>query len=96
MWLTLILKGKWPFDRGGEIVWEIGETIRQRSGLEHIFTVSLSNDYVGYVVLEHMYEEGGFEANITRSTIGTGEHLIEEGVALAKEVVGLPTKEKSG
>ena len=23
LWLTLILKGKRPFDRGGEIVWEI-------------------------------------------------------------------------
>ena len=79
----------------GEIVWEIGEAIRQQSGLEHIFTV-ISNDYVGYVVLEHMYEEGGYEANTTRSTIGTGEHVIEEGVALAKAVVGLPTKEEPG
>jgi hypothetical protein len=49
----------------GEFFAETGAAIREASGIEGLIVAGYANDYVGYVVPEHAFEEGGYESGVT-------------------------------
>ncbi|MDF9798947.1 neutral ceramidase [Catalinimonas alkaloidigena] len=46
---------------GGEFFSETGLKLKKEAGIEHYFTITLANDYVGYVPPAHELEKGGYE-----------------------------------
>ncbi len=59
----------------GEIFVEIGTAIKEQSGIENLFPVSLANGSVGYVPIAIAYDQGGYESNSTSFAKGSGEIL---------------------
>ncbi len=49
----------------GEFFVETAAAIRTASGIDDLFVACYANDYVGYVIPPHAYEEGGYESGIT-------------------------------
>jgi neutral ceramidase len=49
----------------GEFFAETGEMIRGASGIEQLLIACYANDYIGYVVPEHAFDEGGYESGVT-------------------------------
>ena len=49
--------------------------IREGSGLEELLVAGYANDYIGYVVPEHAFAEGGYESGVTFFT-GEAEAII--------------------
>lgn len=43
---------------------EVGLEIKERSKYKHTFVISQANDYMGYVLPEKRYKEGGYEARM--------------------------------
>ncbi len=46
---------------GGEFFAETGLSLKQQAGNYHYFTITLANDYAGYVCPEHEIARGGYE-----------------------------------
>ena len=71
----------------GEVLVEIGLDIRQRSGIEKLFIISLSNDGCGYVCPREAYKEGGYEPGSgTNLAEGAGEIVTEEALELLRQM----------
>jgi len=68
----------------GEIFVEIGTAIKEQSGIENLFPVSLANDSTGYVPIAIAYEQGGYESNSTSFAKGSGEILRDSALELVK------------
>lgn len=49
----------------GEVFAETAAAIREAAPFADVLMACYANDYVGYVVPEHAYEEGGYEAGMT-------------------------------
>jgi len=49
----------------GEFFAETGEMIREAAGIEQLLIACYANDYIGYVVPEHAFDEGGYESGVT-------------------------------
>lgn len=49
----------------GEFFAETAAAVRAESGLEQLIVNCYANDYLGYVVPGHAYEEGGYESGVT-------------------------------
>lgn len=49
----------------GEFFVQTDAAIREQSGLGELIVAGYANDYVGYVVPGHAYDEGGYEAGVT-------------------------------
>ena len=49
----------------GEFFVETGEAIREACSVNDLFIACYANDYVGYVIPAHSYDEGGYEAGVT-------------------------------
>jgi hypothetical protein len=49
----------------GEFFVETGEAIRGATGIGDLLIACYANDYVGYLVPPHAYDEGGYEAGVT-------------------------------
>ena len=64
----------------GEFFAETGEMIRKESGVEQLLIACYANDYIGYVVPEHAFDEGGYESGVTFFT-GEAEAIIRESAA---------------
>ena len=62
----------------GEIFVEIGTAIKEQSGIENLFPVSLANDSSGYVPIAIAYDQGGYESSYTPFAKGSGEILRDE------------------
>ena len=72
----------------GEFFAETGAQIRQDSGIEQLLIACYANDYAGYIVPEHAYEEGGYESGVTFFT-GEAEAMIRtSSLELLREVSG--------
>jgi hypothetical protein len=71
----------------GEILVEVGLSIRDRAGLDHLFVVTLANDAVGYVCHRQAYQQGGYEP-VGGSDLaeGAGEILAEQALSLLAEM----------
>jgi hypothetical protein len=61
----------------GEFFVETAAVIRAESGLEHLLVACYANDYLGYVVPEHAFPEGGYESGVTFFT-GEAEAIIRK------------------
>jgi len=61
----------------GEIFVEIGTTIKQQTGIENLFPVSLANGSYGYIPITIAYDQGGYESNSSSFAKGSGEILID-------------------
>lgn len=49
----------------GEFFAETGAMIREEAGIEQLLIACYANDYIGYVVPEHAFDEGGYESGVT-------------------------------
>lgn len=61
----------------GEFFAETGQVIREASGLEQLLIACYANDYIGYVVPEHAFAEGGYESGVTFFS-GEAETIIRK------------------
>ena len=59
----------------GEFFAETGALIRKDAGIEQLLIACYANDYAGYIVPEHAYDEGGYESGVTFFT-GEAEAII--------------------
>jgi neutral ceramidase len=59
----------------GEFFAETGALIRRDAGIEQLLLACYANDYAGYIVPEHTYDEGGYESGVTFFT-GEAEAII--------------------
>ncbi len=69
----------------GEIFVEIGKSIKEQSGIEHLFPVSLANGSHGYVPIAIAYDQGGYESGSSRFAKGSGEILRDSALELLKD-----------
>lgn len=67
----------------GEVLVEVGLSIRDRAGLDNLFVVTLANDAIGYVCHRQAYQQGGYEP-VGGSDLaeGAGETLAEQALSL--------------
>ena len=70
----------------GEIFAELGLDLRARSPFPHTLVLGLANDAIGYMPTQRAYEEGGYEPTASRFLAGSGERLVEEALALLKDL----------
>jgi neutral ceramidase len=61
----------------GEFFAETGALIRENAGIEQLLVACYANDYAGYIVPEHAYNEGGYESGVTFFT-GEAEAIIRK------------------
>jgi len=67
----------------GEVLLEIGLEIKEKSGIENLFIISLANDACGYVCHREAYKEGGYEPGRgTNLAGGAGELMVKEALDL--------------
>jgi neutral ceramidase len=59
----------------GEFFAETGALIRRDAGIEQLLIACYANDYAGYIVPGHAYDEGGYESGVTFFT-GEAEAII--------------------
>jgi len=59
----------------GEFFAETGALIREDAGIEQLLIACYANDYAGYIVPRHAYDEGGYESGVTFFT-GEAEAII--------------------
>jgi hypothetical protein len=71
----------------GEFFVETGEAIRAASGATDLLLACYANDYVGYLVPGHSYDEGGYEAGVTFFTPEAEGIIRDASVALLREVL---------
>jgi hypothetical protein len=71
-----------------ELMVELGDRIRDRSGLASCLVVGYANDSIGYVVTPQAIEEGGYEAGMTMFAPSAGPQLADAAAALAREIGG--------
>lgn len=77
----------------GEIFVEIGTAIKEQSGIENLFPVSLANDSPGYVPVAIAYDQGGYESNSTPFAKGSGEILRDAALKLVDESFAVSGKQ---
>ena len=71
----------------GEVLLEVGIEIKEKSGIENLFIISLANDACGYVCHREAYKEGGYEPGRgTNLAEGAGEIMVEEALDLLTKV----------
>jgi hypothetical protein len=70
----------------GEFFAETAARIRSDAGIEQLLIACYANDYPGYIVPEHAYDEGGYESGVTFFT-GEAEAIIRKAsLELLREV----------
>jgi neutral ceramidase len=72
----------------GEMFCQLG--LRFKDAFDDAFgmVANLSNGWLGYVPSANAYEEGGYEPRSTRLQPGSGEAIIDAGIALGKQLLG--------
>ncbi len=71
----------------GEMFTELGLRFKNAFPDNFAMVANLANGWLGYVPSARAYEEGGYEARSTRLQPGSGEALIDAGIALGKQLV---------
>ena len=62
----------------GEVMTEIGMAIKEKSPYKHTVIVTHCNGSAGYLVTDKTFEEGGYEAMVSRVMPGTADMIIEQ------------------
>lgn len=71
----------------GEMFTELGLRFKNAFPDAFAMVANLANGWLGYVPSARAYEEGGYEARSTRLQPGSGEALIDAGIALGEELM---------
>jgi hypothetical protein len=61
----------------GEVMTEIGMEIKQSSPYRHTVVITHCNGSAGYLVTDDAFQEGGYEAMVSRTMPGTSDLIIE-------------------
>ncbi|HEY5640784.1 MAG TPA: neutral/alkaline non-lysosomal ceramidase N-terminal domain-containing protein [Dehalococcoidia bacterium] len=72
----------------GEFFSETAAAIREAAPFDDVLMACYANDYLGYVVPEHAYEEGGYEPGMTSYAPGAEAIVRDAAVRLLIEVGG--------
>ena len=72
----------------GEFFGETAQAIREAAPFEDVLMACYANDYVGYVIPEHSYEEGGYEAGMTPHGLESDSTVRDAAKRLLTEVAG--------
>lgn len=67
---------------GGEILTEIGMSIKAGSPYEHTFIITHCNGAAGYLAPEHLYVEGGYEITSSPFAPDAAEMVVKRAVAM--------------
>ncbi len=70
----------------GELMVELGDQIREGSGLPDCLVCGYANDYVGYIVTPDSVAEGGYESGMTIFAPEAGRELADAAARLASDV----------
>jgi neutral ceramidase len=70
----------------GELLVELGLTIKQRSPFAQTMVIELANDSVGYLPTRRAYEEGAYEPEASRFAPGCGEQIVEAALGLLERL----------
>lgn len=70
----------------GEPFSGIGIALKKAPGWDMIMPTCLTNGSTGYFPMQDAYDEGGYEARVSRFKAGVAEHIIAEGTALLAEL----------
>ncbi|HEX5418331.1 MAG TPA: neutral/alkaline non-lysosomal ceramidase N-terminal domain-containing protein [Chloroflexota bacterium] len=70
----------------GELMVELGDSIRDGSELAECLVVGYANDSVGYIVTAEAVDQGGYESGMTVFAPDGGSQLASAAAALAREV----------
>jgi hypothetical protein len=49
----------------GEFFAETAAAVRESAGIEQLLVACYANDYIGYVIPGHAFDEGGYESGVT-------------------------------
>ncbi len=69
-----------------ELLTEIGQAIKAGSPFRHTFLITICNGGEGYLPPKHVYEEGGYEANITGFAPEAADLLIRQAVKILNDL----------
>ncbi len=70
----------------GEFFAETGALIRRDAGIEQLLIACYANDYAGYIVPDHAYDEGGYESGVTFFTAEAEAIIRKASLELLREV----------
>jgi hypothetical protein len=71
----------------GEFFVETAAEIRSAVAPKDLFVACYANDYVGYIVPEHSYDEGGYEAGVTPFALEAEGIIRDASIQLLREVM---------
>jgi hypothetical protein len=71
---------------GGEVLTEIGMSIKAGSPYKHTFVITHCNGAAGYLAPEHLYVEGGYEIKSSPFAPQAAEIVIKRAVAMLHEL----------
>ncbi|MBN2315889.1 MAG: neutral/alkaline non-lysosomal ceramidase N-terminal domain-containing protein [Sedimentisphaerales bacterium] len=71
---------------GGEVLTEIGMSIKAASPYEHTFVITHCNGAAGYIGPEHLYIEGGYEITSSPFAPKAAEMVVKQAVKMLHEL----------
>jgi hypothetical protein len=71
---------------GGEVLTEIGMSIKAASPFEHTFVITHCNGAAGYLPPEHLYIEGGYEIRSSPFAPKAAEMVVKQAVKMLHEL----------
>ena len=71
---------------GGEVLTEIGMSIKAASPFGHTFVITHCNGTAGYLPPEHLYIEGGYEITSTRFAPEAADMVVKQAVKMLHEL----------
>jgi hypothetical protein len=69
----------------GEPFTGIGVGLKKAPGWDLVLPTCLTNGTNGYFPMQDAYDEGGYEAKVSRFKAGVAEHIIAEGIKLQSD-----------
>jgi len=71
---------------GGEVLTEIGMSIKAASPFKHTFVITHCNGAAGYLPPEHLYVEGGYEISSSPFSPKAAEIVVKQAVKMLHEL----------
>ena len=71
---------------GGEVLTEIGMSIKAASPFKHTFVITHCNGAAGYLPPEHLYVEGGYEISSSRFAPKAADIVVKQAVKMLHEL----------
>jgi hypothetical protein len=75
----------------GEFFAETASAIRAAVEIEDLLVACYANDYIGYVVPDEAYDQGGYESGVTFFAPGTEAIITEAAVDILRAISNAPT-----